>query len=240
MNYQAHYDNLIKKYGTWEKPEGVYTERHRKLAGCMGGKYVKGNAFYMEARAHFVAHQLLVKIFADNKDLKLAAFKMSVMYRYGSKEYSWLKHEYALSISGDNNPAKRDIVRQKISDNNAMKTESGRLSQKEACNTEAIKLVRSFAVSGDKNPSCLLEVKIKRALNLKKRIEEGSMNRGVVWTPEIIAKRTDTKRAKKEEAHTRGDKYGAPEIHHTQTPEGKLKHIEAAKLGWITRKVNQK
>lgn len=62
MDYQRHYDLLIEKYGTWEKPKGVYTERHRKIPGCMGGEYVKGNAFYMSAKAHFVAHKLLVKL----------------------------------------------------------------------------------------------------------------------------------------------------------------------------------
>lgn len=63
MNYQAVYDSLITKYGTWEKPKGVYTERHRKLPGWLGGKYVKGNAFYVPARVHFICHILLAKIY---------------------------------------------------------------------------------------------------------------------------------------------------------------------------------
>lgn len=62
MDYQRHYDLLIEKYGTWKKPKGVYVERHRKLPGCMGGKYVKGNAFYMSSKAHYVAHLLLARI----------------------------------------------------------------------------------------------------------------------------------------------------------------------------------
>lgn len=62
MDYQIHYDRLVEKYGSWEKPKGVYTERHRKIPGCMGGKYVKGNAFYMSARAHYVSHLLLARI----------------------------------------------------------------------------------------------------------------------------------------------------------------------------------
>ena len=37
MNYQRHYDLLIEKHGTWEKPKDGYVERHRKLPGCMGG-----------------------------------------------------------------------------------------------------------------------------------------------------------------------------------------------------------
>ena len=33
MDYSKHYEALIAKHGTWEKPEGIYTERHRKLPG---------------------------------------------------------------------------------------------------------------------------------------------------------------------------------------------------------------
>jgi len=68
MNYQKHYDLLIEKYGSWLKPKDVYTERHRKLPGNVGGKYVEGNAFYMSARAHFVAHLLLAKITSRPED----------------------------------------------------------------------------------------------------------------------------------------------------------------------------
>jgi uncharacterized membrane protein len=97
MDYQRHYDHLIEKYGTWEKPKGVYTERHRKLPGCMGGAYVKGNAFYMSARAHFVAHLLLVKIYPGEINILRAAsiagrkngFKLS------SRFYAILKKAYA-------------------------------------------------------------------------------------------------------------------------------------------------
>ena len=73
MDYEHHYDRLVEKYGTWEKPKDVYTERHRKLSGCMGGEYVKGNAFYMSAKAHFVAHKLLVKLHPGEINILRAA-----------------------------------------------------------------------------------------------------------------------------------------------------------------------
>lgn len=97
MDYQRHYDRLIEKYGTWQKPKGVYTERHRKLPGCMGGKYVKGNAFYMSAKAHFVAHKLLLKLNPGEINMLRAAsiagrkngFKLS------SRFYSVFKEAHA-------------------------------------------------------------------------------------------------------------------------------------------------
>ena len=67
MNYQRIYDNLIEKHGSWLKPKGVYTERHRKLPGYLDGKYVKGNAFYVSARVHYLAHLLWAKI-TDHED----------------------------------------------------------------------------------------------------------------------------------------------------------------------------
>lgn len=73
MDYESHYDRLVEKYGTWEKPKGIYTERHRKVPGCLGGKYEKGNAFYMNARAHFVAHLMLAKIHPGEINMLRAA-----------------------------------------------------------------------------------------------------------------------------------------------------------------------
>ena len=194
----------------------------------------------MSARAHFVAHVLLVKLNSGNEDLTTAAFLMSSGRAKNSSTYGCLKKLFSKSISGDKNPAKRTEVRDKISKNNPMKSETHRITQREACLTEEVRSNRRAAVSGANNPSCSPKVKLKRAEDLKKRIREGTMNRGVDWTPETVARRTETKRMKREEAHARGEKYGAPKVHHTTTLEGRLKHIEAVKRGWITRKENQK
>lgn len=97
MDYMAHYERLIEKYGSWIKPEGVYTERHRKIPGCMGGKYVEGNAFYMSARAHFVAHKLLVKIYPGEINMLRAASIAGVKngFKISSQMHARLKEAYA-------------------------------------------------------------------------------------------------------------------------------------------------
>ena len=97
MNYEQIYENLIAKYGTWEKPKGVYTERHRKHPGCMGGRYVKGNAFYVSARVHFVCHILLVKMYPRSEKLIEAVGLMRT--RVTSRGYEWLKTRWAKIIS---------------------------------------------------------------------------------------------------------------------------------------------
>lgn len=103
MNYQHHYDLLIEKYGAWEKPKGVYVERHRKLPGCMGGKYVKGNAFYMSARAHFTAHVLLTKIHPEEHRVKSAHYMMGNLHdKRNGKAYAESKEATVavLRVSG--------------------------------------------------------------------------------------------------------------------------------------------
>lgn len=149
MNYSAIYDSLIQKYGTWKKPSS-YTERHRKLPGCLGGEYVEGNAFYLPARVHFICHLLLVKMYPDNPRVTHAAFRMSNWRIYGTKEYAWLKEKWAAhmrevmrtganpmkdpkhvaKISGEYSPTKREDVRGKIAASRKGKTASNRTKEK--------------------------------------------------------------------------------------------------------------
>lgn len=106
MNYKKHYDALIAR-APKEKPKEMYTERHRILPGCLGGKYTKENCVYLTAEEHYVAHQLLAKMYHGNKSLEHSAFMMSTQKRYGSKKYGWLKRAWAKQMSGDNNPLRK-------------------------------------------------------------------------------------------------------------------------------------
>lgn len=135
MDYRSIYNAVIDKYGTWKKPKGVYTERHRKVPGHLGGTYVKGNAFYVPARVHFICHLLLVKLYPGEKGILTPAFRMSNRRKYGSKHYSWVKSKWACEmrevmktnsnpmknpesvakVSGERSPTKRAEVRAKIS-----------------------------------------------------------------------------------------------------------------------------
>ena len=119
MNYQRHYELLIEKYGSWKKPNGIYTERHRKFPGCFGGEYIIGNAFYVPARVHFLAHLLLVKIYPEQDSLVEAVNLMSGYRQYGAKVYSSLREKWkeivSLRMTGEANPSKRSEVRAKNS-----------------------------------------------------------------------------------------------------------------------------
>ena len=44
----------------------LYFEKHRIIPGCMGGTYTFTNVSYLTLEEHYVAHQLLAKIYPNN------------------------------------------------------------------------------------------------------------------------------------------------------------------------------
>lgn len=248
MNYSEVYNKLIDKYGTWEKPKGVYTERHRKLPGCLGGKYEKGNAFYVSARVHFILHYLLAKIHPYDKELAHALFRMSNNRKYGSKVYAWAKEHWAKLITGESNPAKRPEVRKKISENNPMKNPALVSKAAEWSRSEEGRKRSSERFSGSGNPSCREDVKIKRSEHMKKRHEtnDASVRKtgdsNPMRNPEILAKAKATWRSRKIESELKGEKYGVipPEKHCMKKPEYQKAASDNAKKQWQDPEIRAK
>lgn len=240
MNYGSLQDRLIEKYGTWDKPVGRYTERHRKIPGCHNGKYVKGNAFYVPARVHFILHYVLAKIHPNDVNLGHALFRMSNSRKYGSKVYAWAKEHWADLIRCENNPAKRLEVRKKISENNPMKDPEMVARAAEWIRSEEGRKCISERFSGSNNPSCREEVKQKRRENAKERWERGDTtfcaygDANPLRNPEIKAKVIATKKLKKAEAESRGETYGVipPDKHCMKKPEYKKAASDSAKKQW--------
>jgi len=96
MNYRKHYDSL------------AYFEKHHIIPKCLGGLNSTDNIVKLTPREHFVAHQLLVKIYPESKRLVYAAFLMtkssSKHNRVNNRLYGWLKESLSISIRGQNNP----------------------------------------------------------------------------------------------------------------------------------------
>lgn len=100
MNYQKHYDELINR-GQHRLLEG-YTENHHIIPRCMGGGDEKDNLVRLTAEEHYVAHQLLVKIYPKNYKLLSAAILMSSNKHGGrsnNKMYGWLRRKAAKRMS---------------------------------------------------------------------------------------------------------------------------------------------
>jgi hypothetical protein len=109
MNYKKHYDLLIKRAKTRQLTG--YVERHHIVPRCMGGKNEKSNLVELTPEEHYVAHQLLVKMYPNNDSLVYAANKMTVSsnsQKRSNKKYGWLKRKHQNLCKkrvGDKNPS---------------------------------------------------------------------------------------------------------------------------------------
>lgn len=100
MNYQLHYNKLIEKAKT--RTLDCYVERHHIIPRCMGGNNSKENLVNLTPEEHYVAHQLLVKIYPNNCKLVFAATCMtrnSNGKRTNNRLYGWLRRELAKAVS---------------------------------------------------------------------------------------------------------------------------------------------
>lgn len=101
MDYKKHYSTLIYK-GQTRLLEG-YSENHHIVPRCMGGTDDPQNLVLLTPEEHYVAHQLLVKIYPNNPGLLTAALAMTMDthgYRSKNKFYGWLRRQYSDSRKG--------------------------------------------------------------------------------------------------------------------------------------------
>jgi len=101
MNYQKHYDTLISRAKN-RLLEG-YTENHHIIPRCMNGSNKAKNLVALTPEEHYVAHQLLIKIYPKNHKLVYAALLMTAnssnQFR-NNKLYGWLKKKNSESCKG--------------------------------------------------------------------------------------------------------------------------------------------
>lgn len=96
MNYGKHYDLLIDRAKN-RKYDG-YVEYHHIVPRCLGGTDDKDNLVALTPEEHYVAHQLLVKIYPGNHALVKAA-AMMVPDRPSNKLYGWIRKKLAVAMS---------------------------------------------------------------------------------------------------------------------------------------------
>lgn len=96
MDYQKIYHNLIQKRQIILL-ENQYTEKHHIVPKCMGGTDDESNLVVLTPEEHFLAHQLLVKIYPEHQGLKYALYLMTISpngRRNNNKLYGWIKRDY--------------------------------------------------------------------------------------------------------------------------------------------------
>jgi len=96
MNYKKIYESLIERGKT--RILDQYTENHHIIPRCMGGSDDQDNLVRLTPEEHYVAHQLLVKIYPENYSLAKAA-AMMVSNRPSNKLYGWLRRRFAIAKS---------------------------------------------------------------------------------------------------------------------------------------------
>ena len=84
MNYQWHYDNLIKTRKERARENGKYYERHHIIMKSMGGTDDELNLVYLTAKEHFLAHWLLWRIHRNRKTAR-AFFLMCILISENQK-----------------------------------------------------------------------------------------------------------------------------------------------------------
>ena len=99
MNYAAHYGKLIER--ARNRLLGGYVEVHHVTPKCMGGSGDVSNLVQLTAEEHFVAHQLLHKMYPHVRGLTFALISMTGN-RYGyrsNKAYGWIRRKHADAVS---------------------------------------------------------------------------------------------------------------------------------------------
>ena len=95
MNYKLHYERLIER--SKNRQQVSPSECHHIIPRCMGGDNSDENLVYLTPEEHYVAHQLLIKIYPHQPKLVYAAMMMRVSSKNQSrnnKTYGWIKRKY--------------------------------------------------------------------------------------------------------------------------------------------------
>lgn len=96
MNYKKIYESLISRAHV--RTIEIYTESHHIIPRCVGGTDDVANLVRLTPEEHYLAHQLLVKIYPDNTKL-ISAAQMMVPNRPSNKLYGWLRRRYSKAKS---------------------------------------------------------------------------------------------------------------------------------------------
>lgn len=97
MDYFAHYERLMTRAANRQLSKDVYTEKHHIYPRCFR-KRENNTQVRLIPEEHYVAHQLLVKMFPEDNRLKFALRKMIVGLRRNNKLYGWIRRMYSEAV----------------------------------------------------------------------------------------------------------------------------------------------
>lgn len=181
MNYKNIYDDLINR--ARGRILDIYTETHHIIPRCINGDNSKENLVDLTPEEHYLAHQLLVKIYPREYGLIKAAVMMCVNLngnRPKNKLYGWLRRKHSESTSGENNinfgKPRTEEVKKKISVSGTGKSRGLGIKKgpmKEETKKKLSKSLEGISAPhmiGDKNPMRRTSVKEKAKKSRKGKL----------------------------------------------------------------------
>lgn len=134
MDYSRIYIELMERASIREI-EG-YVEKHHIVPRCMGGDNKPRNLVKLTPEEHYLAHQLLVKIYPENNGLVFAAQAMTASrhgQRSNNRRYGWLRRKHSVAMSKLRKGKKHSAqTKQRISESNRGNTswnKGGKISE---------------------------------------------------------------------------------------------------------------
>jgi hypothetical protein len=217
MNYQKIYNDLIDR-AKYRIVEG-YVEKHHIVPRCLGGTDDKENIVNLYPEEHYIAHLLLCKLNKGNSKLLYAAMNMTTgsMINNGkrnNKKYGWLRKQYAESMSGDNNPNRRNPNIQKEA---AKKRVGQKRTEETKARMSAAQKGRTFSEETKKKMSEAVKNRPSVSEETRKKLSEKSKGRIGPWAgktvpPELVEKRAKANRGRKDTEEARLKKSAAAKI----------------------------
>lgn len=217
MNYEKIYIELVDR--ARNRVYDGYVEKHHILPKCLGGSDEPTNIIKLLPEEHYLAHLLLCKIHPANQKLLYAAMNMTTgsMINNGkrnNKLYGWLRRRYAESMSGDNNPNRKNPEIQKQA---ALKRTGQKRSEETKQRMSASQKGRTFSddtkkkmsESASNRPPISDETRHKLSIRSKGRIGPWA---GKKVPSEIVEKRAEQLRGRKDSEEARLKKSMAAKI----------------------------
>ena len=198
MNYKRHYEILIAR-GRNRALEG-YGEWHHIVPKCMGGGNYPENLVHLTAEEHFVAHQLLSKIYPDNSKIVIAAAAMATRAT-NNKRYSWIMKRQSQLLRGNNysKGVKHGPMSAERRAHLSAMQKGRKFSEEHKAAIAATKASRTYVVSDEaraKMSSSRLGKK-RGPCSPETRKKIGEANKGKIRTEETIAKLSAASKGRK-------------------------------------------
>jgi len=193
MDYAKHYWRLIERARNRELTG--YSERHHVKPRCVGGDNSCKNVVRLTAEEHYVAHQLLVKMYPRHRGLIFAAVKMAgTLYERNNKLYGWLRRKLSETQRGIPGPH----LGKKFTDEHRAKLSAAKLGKparnKGVPMSDEQRVKMSVALKGRKawnrGKKASLETRAKQSAA---KIGKPAHNRGVPMSAEQKTKISATK-----------------------------------------------